>query len=165
MWESTARAISSFNYPREHESLVNVFKLKKGIGLFHEPKLQIAESSWHRQWIHTSNQVEDICKSHNLIRFEVENCILENKLAVQRKPHRDIEHILSCIHWIFLQIRKELPPARSVIHMRAEFCFDFKEIMKRSPGRFYPSVKEDYVNFLRKIYNTPEFEYLRYRRV
>lgn len=163
--EGAVRTGSSFNYSREHEALQNVFKLKKGIGLFHEPKLKVAESSWHRQWTHTSAQVQDLCKTDHLIRFEVESGILENKLSAQRKPPRDLEHMLECVSWVIRKIENELPPSRSVIYMRAELRLDFKEVMKRIPGRFYPSVRDDYIGFLRKLHNQEEFEYLRYKRI
>lgn len=159
------QAKSSFSYPREHGALVNAFRLKKKIRLFHEPRLQTAESSWHRKWIHTSEQVADLCRSDNLIRFEIENHILENKLSQQRRPPRDVDHMLYCIQWIIVQIGKELPPVQTVIYMRAELELGFKEIMRLSKGRFYPSVRDDYINFLRKIYNTTEFEYLRHKKI
>src|SRR5580765_2837208 len=117
--EAIAR-ISSFNYSREHDALVRVFKLRKEIGLFHEPRLQVAQSSWHRQWTHSSPQISDLCKSFNLIQYEVENNILENKLSAQRSPPRDIEYTVKCISWVIQQIEKEVPPARIVIYMRAE---------------------------------------------
>jgi hypothetical protein len=162
--EATVR-ISSFNYSREHEALVNVFKLRREIGLFHEPRLQVAQSSWHRQWTHSSPQIVDLCRSFNLVQYEVENNILENKLSAQRSPPRDIDYILSCISWVIQQIEREVPPSRMVIYMRAEQGLGFKAIMKLCPGRFYPSVRDDYIHFLEKIYNNPEFEYLRYKRL
>lgn len=163
--ESTARALSSFNYSKEHEALMNVFKLRREIGSFHEPRLKVAESSWHRNWTHTSPQVIDLCKTFHLMQWEVENNILENKSSAQRKPPRDIEHMLHCIGWVIQQIESEVLSARTVIYLRAERGLSFKAVMKHCPNRFYPSVRDDYLRFLMKIYNVYEFEYLRYKRV
>jgi len=153
-----------FNFSREHQALVAVFELlarmRAEIGLI-EPRLLLQESSWHRKWIFSREQLQDLCDSFWLVRGEVEHQLLLRRNEAQRKPKKDIDRVLECVTWVIRQIENEVGSVKEVIYLRAKDGKSFKEIFNMLPGRFYPSMVEDYQRFLRKLNDQPEFEYLR----
>ena len=120
-------------------------------------------SSWHKGWIHRTDQLTDLCRSHHLIRGEVEgNLFTARQRASTRRRTHSIDMLIENIQWVMHQIEAELPPAREVINLRA--CgVPWREIAERLPGRALISMREDYTAFLRKVHVHPHWSYLRRR--
>jgi hypothetical protein len=165
MHRTSLASADSFNFGRENQHFIKIYQYHlylRGDMTRQLPELGMAHSSWHDQWVFTRGQVMDLCESYYVPRYEVEGNIIQNKVMAQNKEKRDMSLVLECVDWVMLQLARELPPARDVIKLRGEGK-SFAQIMKLLPGRFYPSVVDDYTRFLRRLYGQREYEYLRRR--
>lgn len=154
-----------FNLGREHAHFSKIYRLYQQLKVDmvqQLPELGVAHSNWHDQWVFTREQIFDVCDTFVIPRYQVELAIIENKLRAQGREHRDLNAVHECLEWVIGRIALETAPAQKVIRLRAE-GISFGRIFKLCPGRFYPSVVEDYVNFLRKLVGVLQYEYLRRR--
>jgi hypothetical protein len=165
MHRTAIATADSFNFGRENQHFVKIYKYHlylRGDMARQVPELGMAHSSWHDQWVFTRDQVMDLCETYYVPRCEVESNIISHKVMAQNKEKRDMALVLECVDWVMLQIAREVAPVRSVIQLKGEGK-SFGQIMKLLPGRFYPSIVDDYTRFLRRLYGQREYEYLRRR--
>lgn len=155
------RALQYFSYSKEHENMILIMDMYAKMQLrgFKPQKLQVALSSWHKKWIHTREQIYEMCAETLQIPRHLANEIRENKQIYHPRP-RDRDRIVGCILWIFEQIRKRPEDEQMVITMRMKGV-SFKKILYINPTLKSSIDKRCYQQFLIEIFDSEQMEYLR----